>query len=98
MKDQREGVLEVDVDNRPYAQVRVGPDGAFDGFASVHEGLCSARHGNTKLTSFYHASLYFGFVPVEKVFGDEASPDFLKRGSDVGRVLASSRCRSSVNS
>ena len=56
--------------------VRVGADGALDGLAGVYKSLRTTRHGHSKLTSFYHASSYFGFMPVEKVFGDEASPDF----------------------
>ena len=78
MEHEKKDMLKINNDSSSDVKVRAGADGALNGFAGVHKSFCTTRHGNTKLLSFYAASSYFGFVPVEKVFGDEAPPDFAK--------------------
>ena len=76
MEHRRKGVLKINIDYNPNTKVRVGADGALNGVAGLYNSLRTTKHGKSKLTSFYNASSYFGFVSVEKLFGDEASPDF----------------------
>ena len=68
--------MKVNIDHNQYSQIRVGTDGALNGFAGAYQSLSSPRHGDAELAGFDHTLSHSCFVPMQEMFGDEAAPDF----------------------